>query len=571
MTEPSAVRTLLVSALLGATLAPGRALAFDLLGTGPLAGASVQIIDDFELRYHHVPNKLVGFEDRNIHDYFEQVNRVNALLATDHLSVGAQLDQVGLFANRYVLDDVMYHSWDLMDPSVVSPWDDAYVRLEKLYVQQRWQTVELTVGDTYASFGRGVVLNIVKNTDVDIDTSLQGVKAVVRSGATDVTIVSGLTNRQQISQDQINLAIDEDDPSMVTGARVERYGIGPANVGLHGVLYRFSRGELPGTPLVLYTEALDATAAGATIEASGVLGIDWFVEGDVFGYRAAELGGEEDDPLLGYAVYGSASAYPGRSVILVEAKRSVDTERINTFVSGDSWEVGAIPTLEYERVITEDSSATVNSNDLMAARVRVDYAVTPPELAFYASLAAFRDLDLEGLHFNASPETIAHGIVGGQWLHNSTVLQFSGGLRRDLRDEAAEGYDQLIHFDGELQVPVGLDDGVELAIGARTFQWGENPQGQADFLEMENALGWHRGDHWAFLVYQDWSNNPLVSSEGNLGEDLYGALEVQWKPGPSTVFKAFYGAYKAGIRCSGGQCRSLPGFEGARLSYTGVL
>jgi NADH-quinone oxidoreductase subunit L len=32
------------------------------------------------------------------------------------------------------------------------------------------------------------------------------------------------------------------------------------------------------------------------------------------------------------------------------------------------------------------------------------------------------------------------------------------------------------------------------------------------------------------------------------------------------TIKAFYGAYKSGIRCSGGQCRVLPGFEGARVS-----
>ena len=31
-------------------------------------------------------------------------------------------------------------------------------------------------GDTYASFGRGIALNLVKNTNIDIDTSLRGAK-----------------------------------------------------------------------------------------------------------------------------------------------------------------------------------------------------------------------------------------------------------------------------------------------------------------------------------------------------------------------------------------------------------
>jgi hypothetical protein len=63
----------------------------------------------------------------------------------------------------------------------------------------------------------------------------------------------------------------------------------------------------------------------------------------------------------------------------------------------------------------------------------------------------------------------------------------------------------------------------------------------------------------------------LIQSEGNLDDNLYGAFEVQHQPSSNVTLKAFYGAYKAGIRCSGGQCRSLPGFEGARVSVNGVF
>ena len=57
-----------------------------------------------------------------------------------------------------------------------------------------------------------------------------------------------------------------------------------------------------------------------------------------------------------------------------------------------------------------------------------------------------------------------------------------------------------------------------------------------------------------------------MNTVGNLGQSTYGAAEIQVKPKSSWTFKAFYGAYKAGIRCSGGQCRQLPGFEGARVT-----
>ena len=94
---------------------------------------------------------------------------------------------------------------------------------------------------------------------------------------------------------------------------------------------------------------------------------------------------------------------------------------------------------------------------------------------------------------------------------------------------------------------------------------------------MNNALVWHQGEKWAFIVYQDFTDNPLIQSVGNLSvldmddegidEDLYGALEVMWHPKPSSTVRAFYGAYKAGIRCAGGQCRSLP-VRGGRVSQT---
>ena len=48
---------------------------------------------------------------------------------------------------------------------------------------------------------------------------------------------------------------------------------------------------------------------------------------------------------------------------------------------------------------------------------------------------------------------------------------------------------------------------------------------------------------------------------------MYGAVELQWRAWDSGVVKAFYGAYRAGIRCAGGQCRNLPGFDGARLTF----
>lgn len=539
-----------------------------------VAGAGVQITDDLEVRYHHVPEKLEHFEDRNILDYIEQVNRLNALYAKDRWSVGLQIDEVSLWMNRYILDDELYRDVDLLSNDLPWPADDVFVRLEKVYAQRRGQKLEWTLGDSYTSFGRGIALNIVRNTDIDVDTSIRGARAVIRGGQTDITLTTGLSNRQQVSQDNRNLDIEPDTPHMVSGARVERFG--RVNAGAHAVAYAFRRswaeedGYFERSGLVRYTGAPDAIVAGATLDVPGLAGVDWFIEGDVFQYRAEDLAGGTD-PLLGYAAYASASAYPGPVVLLVELKRTKDTERLNTFTTSEGWEVANVPTLEYEIVITEDSSAAVNSNDLWGARARADLAIRPGELTGFVSVAGFRDEELGGLHFNASPETIAHPIAGLQWLGGERSLVFNLGLRRDQRDDAAEGHDQMLHLDADVHIPIHGDHGLEYAGNVKSFHWGNNPQQQQDFIELSNALSWHKGEQLTLTIFQDLTDNPLINSEGNISEHVYGAGELQWKPSSSLAIKVFYGAYKAGIRCAGGQCRSLPGFEGGRLSLAGTF
>lgn len=565
--------------LLALLLSPA-ANALELYGTGPLSSSTLMVNSSSYLRYRHVDEKLPDFEDRNILDYIEQVQRLNLTLRKEGLTVGARFDEVALFANRYILDDVMYYDWDLYDSTIFSPFPSALVILEKAYISHRWQNVEVSLGDNYASFGRGVALNVVRNSGLDIDTSLRGARMEVSQGDLLLTAITGLTNRQQINRLNINVGLDQDIPHMISGARLEHFALGPAQAGIHGVVTRFGREvDRAASPLFRYGDQPDAFVGGANVEAFGIFGADWYLEGDVFRYQTTEIAGQEE-PLNGWLVYGSSTLYPGALTILAEGKASKNTERINAFISGDNWEMSTPPPLEYERVITEDASAAVNSNDIFGGRVRADLSLSGGSLIPYASLMVMRDRDTEGLHFNSSPETIFHGLTGGQFFPGSKIVILNGGYRRDIRDDVAEGYDQLIHLDGEFSTPTFGDEGLEVAVSVRRFLWGENPQGQEDFLSMENALVWKRGEKLDLILYQDWTNNPLIPALGNTavvveplfgadwGENLYAAIEAQYKPTPASQFTALLGAYKAGIRCSGGQCRTLPGFNGVELSYT---
>ncbi|MFH1468709.1 MAG: hypothetical protein ABIO70_30240 [Pseudomonadota bacterium] len=567
-------RGLWAPALIGALLLPSAAWpATTLEGRGPLAGGSLSLTEHLSLRYQRAGEALPGFEDHPfLLDYAEEVDRLNLLVSKGGFALGAQVDQVALLANRYYLDDVEHIEHQLCSDGMHCASPHAYLGLEKLYLRQQGEHLEVTVGDAYVSFGRGIALNLVRNTDIDLDTSLRGARALVHAGGWDFTAASGLTNPQQVQQDNPNGDLHPDIQHMVSGLRAERFGLGPFNLGAHGVIYSFERprdAEQPG--FSRYGQEVDVLVGGATVEAMGLAGIDLNAEFDAFDYRTPDLfEGEGGGSEPGYAAYASLASYPGRAVLLLEGKHYVNAERVNMLCAADHYELAVAPTLEYERVITEDSSATVNSNDVSGLRLRVDYPVKPGVLMPYVSLAAFRDRELGGLHFNQAAETILHPVAGVQWLGARAHVIGNLGGRADLRDEGG-GTDVNLHADVDIEFPAGKLGAIELSSAAMRFMWGENPVQQADFLDMTNALALHATAAWTFILYQDYSDNPLISSEGNLSEHVYGAAEVQYKPSSSLTTSLFYGSYKAGIRCAGGQCRSLPGFSGLKFGLSGTF
>jgi hypothetical protein len=149
-----------------------------------------------------------------------------------------------------------------------------------------------------------------------------------------------------------------------------------------------------------------------------------------------------------------------------------------------------------------------------------------------------------------------------------TVLA-NAGVRLDDRDGDDSGADRQIHADVDAKMVLFGPYSAAMSVAVEQFRWGVNPLQQSDYVEVESSFSVLRGSQYVLNWYTDYSSNPLVNTVGNLSDRVYGALELQYKPTTSLTVKAFYGAYKAGIRCAGGQCRRLPGFDGARVSVTG--
>lgn len=530
---------------------------------------SASVSDDLEIRYWIRDERLPDPPDVAVFNYVEEVNRLNLSLSKARWGFRAQVDQVALLANRYYLDGELKVERQLVVQDMYTPFGndaDVYANIEKVSLSYEASDLEVQVGDFYAAFGRGVALNLNRNVDIDIDTSIQGVKVLAKPGSWDLTAIFGQLNRQQVFQDNPNIGIQGDFRHNIVALRAEKFGLGPANLGFHGVSYDFATesGFRFGR-----TNGPDVLIGGANLELFGVLGVDWYLEGDVFHYPTERLTGGEPD--VGGAVYASATFYPGKTVWTLEAKRYKNTNQVNAVLAPELYQVAIAPTLEYERAITEDSAAALGSEDIWAARARVDFTVVPQKFVPYVMVGVHRDLDTGGLHFNEVPETIVHPMVGFDWLPGKGAALVNLGYRRDQRDGGAEhGADQQFHGDVTLNFPIVWGITGNINIGAEHYRWGVNALQQDDYSESETAWTLSKGPV-SFTWFTDFSSNPLINSVGNVSETVYVAGELQVKPTSALTIKAFYGAYKSGIRCSGGQCRQLPGFEGARASLTGTF
>ena len=533
---------------------------------GSLQGGSTHGLEEFRFRYYQSAEHLPDFPDNPVLDYQEFVQRLQVSGGSSLLTLGLQGDGVLLASNEYILDDVHHYERTLWGDGLLGPDPNLWFGLEKVWLTGSNGGFAWTLGDSYAAFGHGLALSVVKNTDIDVDTSLRGVHATFSSSAVEVRLVEAVANPQQVRMENPNVDMKADRPHAVHGIRADYYG--RVHAGLHAVGFQFAREADPtGNGLAAWQNGLDAGVLGGTLEASSVGPFDLGGEFDYFGYSAPEI--PVDSGLAGYL---SATAYPGIATVLLEGKLYRDSEWANVLTANEGYELVTGPSLEYDRAITEDTSAALNSNDITGGRARVDFAlgkdgdtVTP-----YVSVASFRDEDLGGVHFNATPETIVHGLGGILLIRGEFHVLANAGYRVDLRDEAPASNpgDSTAHADLSLTVPLGHDLSVELAPSVLHYHWGINPVQQTDYTDFSSTVALKIGTPYAILLYTDYSDNRIIASTGNVSENVYMAGELQWQPTSATTLKLFYGAYRAGIRCAGGQCRTLPGFEGARATFT---
>ncbi len=417
------------------------------------------------------------------------------------------------------------------------------------YTQRNW---EVTVGDSYVSFGRGLTLSLRKTDELGLDNTQRGVRFRLNTDRFTGTVVAGLTNINNV--DEASGRYQEDPNDGVVGASADVNLFNRFRVGGAAVTYLWAE---PVSGVIAEGSAYDERwlVAGPRIEAPRLT--DWlglYVEG--VAQRRMPLNGEAE---TGYGLYGTATAYLGDFTVLAEAKAYGDLAVVQPTVDTVEFrplQYASLPTLE--RVAQEVEHP---QQDVVGGRVRVDWNVTP-SLGLYLNHGTFRDwggyLDPELVR--AMPGTIHDPYVGAD-LHvgQHRVHAMAGARFVMVRGRA-------LRTDGhvDLNVVSGLGGGhsVEAHIVHRE-------RGKVDLFsehawrEGTLTLGYRLRPIWALSAIVDYS-----TEEGDVGPDgtvaWYPGAQAEWEITPSSNLRVFAGTSRGGLKCVSGICRVFPPFSGVK-------
>jgi hypothetical protein len=469
---------------------------------------------------------------------------------------------------------------------------------------------ELTLGDVYAEFGRGLVLSVRKLDELSSDTTLRGgrLSANTRAGGLRLgaTLVGGAANPLRIDETSgrylgvhsssakglfavteagmpravvTDFAPESDrcstsgtcgyEPDRVFGAQLS---VEHARVKLGTQGSWLVRGDALSADVVrrarevlTLSQSLELTSEGATdslyVEAAGQK-------------LTHDETAEELDP--GYAVYAAATLIRRPLIVLVEAKHyrrffplyaNVDTGVAREF---SLLALSAPPTTEESYVDTEFEGF---NTCVSGGRARYDLA-----LAKGASLLGWVG------YYQTFAESVSNERCDTSGKNRNAVLDLANGFELRSADHRSRGTVTLgTRFDdasAELRTQHGtthvfyrelyarydaayaLPEPFVLELQGFHRRRRETLAGVSDpWLEGSHTTGLGVGAAWSFAFGFEYDTNPLRP-------DTYFNGAIRFRPTSDSSIALFAGQQRGALRCVGGVCRVFPPFEGARLDGT---
>ncbi|MDB4938690.1 MAG: hypothetical protein JWP87_5662 [Labilithrix sp.] len=555
-------------------------------------------------------------ENENDQGYFAWLNRLNAVLGWKKLTLGVRLDS-SLYALRP-------EDRDFADPQFkANAQKDGATRYRdaiypaKVFLTYKTEGIEVTAGDAYVQFGRGLVLSMRKVDELGIDTTLLGAKIVANKDIFGLTLIGGIANPARVDEPSGRALFL---PRPIAG---DRLGAQPlfGNDRIVGASITAGR----GLPVVLSTNgvilsrcapysynpdgtindsAFDApfgtcneadrasflgtlsarNRARQTINASQTLEVpnlwghgNFYLEGAVQQREPETFNQANTD---GNALYGSFVASGGPITNTVEMKSyrnfyplaaSVNVSRASAF---GNIAYSAPPTAE--PVIADTMFFDFNAC-ATGARDRLDYRLTET-LLVYGTFGYFvskseqptGQCDRLGRSTasdkDGTTDLVTDASVGAEWRFDDdkSIAFFNVNGRHDVKGTGATYYDEL-SFQYSITKYITGPYSIELA-GRHRYR----KQERENIRDTFEGEPWRQGEHQTALkVAPKWILSQGIEYTTQVGLPTYyfnGGILYRFTS--QSNIRLYAGQNRGGLRCVSGICRQFPAFSGARAELT---
>lgn len=431
--------------------------------------------------------------------------------------------------------------------------DDRYT-LEKVSLGWTGDALEVTAGDAYVSFGRGLALSLRKVDELGIDTTLRGAKISLREGNLDGTLAVGYANINNVDE---ATGTSIDDPyDLTAGVQALVRLADRLSLGAYGTAVAFHDplGLLSGDPYRDRSFQLGIIADAPRLT-------------DRFGFYLEAMGQAvraepaPEEP-VGFGVYGAATGYFGPGTLLLEGKAYGALTPLSPRLDEPAFDIVAYnspPTVERVLQVIENPQ-----RNIAGGRVRFDWSFSPALLA-YASYGLFRDWQgyADPATLDIRPGTIHDPYIGAEarWDQARSWAIFSGGWRLVVLDAA-----DVVRGDGhvELDVAQALDDRWSLTFHGvhQERKKHESPLLDHEFREGTLSVGFRVRPWITVAGGYDYTTEPTQPKR----DYFHGTFA--WDVTPSSSLRLFVGSARGGLKCVSGVCRVFPPFEGVKLTAT---
>jgi len=559
-------------------------------------------------------------ENPNDQGYFAWLNRLNLVLGWKKLTLGARIDS-SLYALRpedRTFTDPQLQRNSQTDGS--TRFRDA-IYPAKLFLTFKTDGLEITAGDAYVQFGRGLVLSMRKVDELGIDTTLFGGKVVASKDFFALTLVGGLANPARVDEPTGRaLFLPRPLPGApsqpifgndrLVGASIQAGRGLPVVATTNAVMltrcapYRYNpdgsiNGELFDAPVGTCDEGDRATFLQAipplgpviksrqTINASQSLEVpslwghgSFYVEAAVQ-KRDAERVNEEHT--TGNAVYGSfvSTGGPISNTLEVKSYRnffplaaSVNVSRASAF---GNIAYSAPPTAE--PVLTDTQFGFFNAC-VTGGRDRFDYRFTPTLLGFVSGGFFVSRSEIlggqcdrlgrsTGLRKDETTNYVTDINSGIEWrFDNDKSIAFINATWRNDVTEGGYAY----YREGAIQYSVTkyIAGPYSIELAGRHRYRTQRDENIKDAVNEPFGTPWVQGEHQnALKIAPKWIISQAIEYTSFLGlPAFYVNGGFLYRFTSESNIRVYAGQNRGGLRCVSGICRIFPAFSGARVELT---